>query len=144
MVRRHLHRRRGRRSIGTIVGDEPAWIEPQPGTRQIVLDGPVRIAVDVPPAAPSGQSRLNLGIVERAGVYRSAPTAGRDPLAIAVNLLDPLESSLAVQDAVRVSGESVQSVEGAAGPTELWPWLILAALVLLSVEWFLNAWLQRV
>ena len=112
------------------------------GSGEITLDGPDRITVESRPDAGT----ISLGRIQRAGIYRatgissSAPPTAR---VVAINLLDETESALAVRDSVRVSGESVAAQSGDSGPRELWPWAVLAALVLLSVEWSLNAWLMR-
>jgi len=119
----------------------------------ITLQGPATITAEVPagpsPGRPAGPRAVNLGLIERAGVYALADggpggdTAGADT-AIAVNLLDEGESALAVRGVIRVGGDEVTGQGGSGGgPREIWPWLVLAALVLLSVEWFVSAWLMR-
>lgn len=123
--------------------DRPARVV-YAGPRGVVtLRGPVTITADAPEG--SGARAVALGTIERAGVYR-LDGAGPDApeREIAVNLLDPGESALGVREAVRVGGDAVEGRAGAGeGPRELWPWLVLAALVLLSGEWVLNAWLMR-
>ena len=89
---------------------------------------------------PSG--RLSPEIVLLFGGFCSV--GGLVYLALAVNLLDPTESSLAVADSLRIGGDAVQGSGGRQGPRELWPWCIIAALVLLTIEWLINAWSQRV
>ncbi len=108
----------------------------------LTLDGPIRLSAD----SRAESAPISLGRVERAGIYRLASAPASTPLtarALAVNLLDPVESALAVRDSVRVGGESVAARDSGSGPRELWPWCVLAALVLLTIEWFLNAWLMR-
>lgn len=108
----------------------------------LTLEGPSRIVVD----SRADAGPINLGRLERAGVYRltnSPDSAASTARSVAVNLLDETESALAVRDSVRVGGETVAAQVSTSGPRELWPWAMLAALVLLSIEWFLNAWLMR-
>jgi hypothetical protein len=114
---------------------EPVRIEGVSGT--VALDGPRRITAEVPAGAPAA----NFGRIETAGVYRvqGAGASG----SIAVNLLDANESDLQVRDSVRVAGTDVAAVAPGQGPRELWPYLVLIALVLLTIEWFVNAWLMR-
>jgi hypothetical protein len=113
---------------------EPARLEGA-GTGPITLEGPKRITV-------RADGPASLGILEQAGVYQIAGAEGR--AAVAVNLLDETESEVAVRDSLRVSGQVVTGAAGDGGPREIWAWLVLAALILLSVEWLINAWMMRV
>ncbi|MEZ6317972.1 MAG: hypothetical protein R3B49_04345 [Phycisphaerales bacterium] len=80
----------------------------------------------------------------RVGVYRVPGGAGPDA-ALAVNLADPAESALATHDRVVIAGEPAESRPGErAGPRELWPALVLAAFVLLLLDWALYTMLMRV
>ena len=56
----------------------------------------------------------------------------------AVNLLDTLESNLAVLDELNVGYEEVpKSVESVPARREYWTWVILAALLVLVIEWYI-------
>jgi hypothetical protein len=112
-----------------------------PGLRAEIT-GPRRLTARVPERAGR---ELDIGVLERAGVYRISGLGTDAPGAIAVNLLDPDESLLRTAAAVRVAGESVgtSGAAGIAGPREIWHWLVIAALVLLAVEWLVNGWLTR-
>jgi von Willebrand factor type A domain/Aerotolerance regulator N-terminal len=124
---------------------EPAELAVPARAAAIVLDGPTRISVDLSHRA-EGSWVVGLGRLERAGIYRVEGAPATDPpssKAVAVNLLDETESAAAVIDSIRVGGDSVVASAEDSGPRELWPWLVLAALILLSIEWFLNAWLMR-
>ncbi|MGE5297352.1 MAG: hypothetical protein ACM3VT_21215, partial [Solirubrobacterales bacterium] len=72
----------------------------------------------------------------RVGVYR-VETADQPPQLYAVNLLASQESRIEPQEKIELSGVSVaaqeQGVQRANVP--LWPLLVLAALVLVCVEW---------
>lgn len=107
------------------------------------LDGPIRI--EVPRSDPG--AAVSLGILERAGVYRVVGMPDGEPVqvrTIAANLLDETESAVAVRGVLRVSGQVVSGTGGEGGPREIWAWLVLAALVLLGIEWAVNAWMMRV
>ncbi|HMP79197.1 MAG TPA: BatA and WFA domain-containing protein [Pirellulaceae bacterium] len=61
-----------------------------------------------------------------------------ETIPFAVNLLDAQESNLAVNDSLDIGGEQIAA--SAARETvwlELWKWLVLAALVVLFVEWII-------
>lgn len=121
---------------------EPASITPPRGDGPLTLDGPVRLTIDRPVAG----GPTPLGVLHRAGVYRilNAP-AGAAPAstAVAVNLTDSVESALRTGAALRVGGDPVAAAASGGGPRELWPWLVGAALALLTVEWLLHARLTR-
>ena len=69
------------------------------------------------------------------GLYHVSPTvAGQS--AFAVCLLDEVESDIAPNTQLVVGGEEVASGESAqriARP--VWPWVLIAALVALTLEW---------
>lgn len=96
-------------------------------------------------AAPDS-GRIPLGTLPRAGVYVIENAPQDDPPAarlVAINLLDPQESSIATAAGVDV-GDGTQ-VRGSSGPVrrELWMYFALAAVILLTSEWFLYAWRAR-
>lgn len=102
---------------------------------------------------------MPLGKLEHAGVYR---VTGADAPYLAANLLDARESRLEVRPAISLAGRLVpdeDSPEAAAqeaartdtslAPTapargrgaekEIWPWFVLAAFALLTLEWLVFA-----
>jgi hypothetical protein len=70
---------------------------------------------------------------EQPGVYSVHWQGGRG--AFAVNLLDEDESNVQPRDMVQVGAQQVTADQPTGRPRELWPWVLLAALVLLVVEW---------
>lgn len=87
--------------------------------------------------AGAGGWSANLGVLDRAGLYALEGAAG-GVRALAVNLCDVGESSLATAGALGVTGEP-RRASGPGAPTpqpgEIWPWLVLAALGLLTADW---------
>ena len=62
-----------------------------------------------------------------------------------MNLADPLESAIRVAPRVRVSGtEAPATTTDADLPRELWPWLVMLAGALLTLEWWLSGRWMRV
>ncbi|MEM1165484.1 MAG: BatA and WFA domain-containing protein [Planctomycetota bacterium] len=120
-------------------------------------DEPVTVRGLIPGATaqlntPSGDVRdllvdrdgmLPIGVLDQAGPYTlDLSPSGR---AVAVNLLDDQESTLGTADSVAIAGQASASTSiGAAEPQELWRWLVLAAVVLSTVEWWLYARRMRV
>lgn len=72
---------------------------------------------------------------ERAGLYTIVRKAREE--IVAVNLMDPQESSGRVAEEIEVDDEAVAGAVSAAGtPTEWWWWFALGVATLLLVEWF--------
>jgi len=90
-----------------------------------------------PVGADAGGWSANLGVLDRAGLYALEGAAG-GVRALAVNLCDAGESSLATGGDLGVTGEP-RGAGGPGAPTpqpgEIWPWLVLAALGLLTADW---------
>lgn len=119
----------------------PTEIQGLPGQELATLDGPTTIVARAIQTGP-GPHRLNFGLIERTGVYRQSAAAGA--MVVPVNLLSPLESSMAELPTITVAGSTLAPSSAGREPRELWPWLVLAALALLCIEWALTAALQRV
>lgn len=82
-------------------------------------------------------------VLERAGVYTLRSPAAPDTQ-IAVNPGDEFESRLASSDRVQIAGESITGTPGAPRPRELWFWFVLAAGVLMMIEWLVYLRAARV
>jgi len=85
---------------------------------------------------PDASGLYRCPAANRAGIYRFA-LPGREDRHFAVNLLDEAESDIQPQRQMTLAGENV---EAQAGPVrqsnvELWPYLVLLALLLVCVEW---------
>lgn len=119
---------------GAVVLPEPL---PRDAGPLLAPDGAARPLPSPPPDA--GLRRL--GVLERAGVWR----IGGSP--VPVNLLDARESSLEAPGALPIPGSADGAGRrvGAEGePREVWPWLLIAAAVLLAIEWLLYGLRLRV
>lgn len=94
-------------------------------------------------------SRLNLqprkdktfvySSAEAIGIYEATnnETGNLDQL-LAVNLLDPRESNLTVRDELNIGFEEIsKTVDVVPARKEYWTWVILAALIVLLVEWYI-------
>jgi hypothetical protein len=98
-----------------------------------MLEGPSAI-----PLHTEGEI-ASAGLVERAGVYTVKGDAAIDS-AVAVNLANAPESSLASPTELKVGSATVSSRAGLATPRELWPYALMIAAALLVAEWLLYAW----
>jgi len=96
----------------------------------------------------AADGRIVFGPVPRAGVYEVSwkgppgPTdveeEGRSVRRFAANLFDSRESDLGAVDRVELASREVQArTQGSSiADKKLWPWLLLAALLVVMLEWF--------
>lgn len=114
-------------------------------TDAMTFEGPATITARATEAL-GPRTTLSLGTLERAGVYRAKDIP--DPIAAgavaAANLVDSVESAIALGDQPAILGTANTATNTEGSTRELWPWFVLAALVLLSAEWILNGWRMRV
>lgn len=103
----------------------------------LVLTGPRRVEI-VSPASPDGA--VVGPPLELAGMYRIGGTGSEPGMMLAINVCDGVESGLAVVPEPEVGG-SVAWVAGlrGEGKREVWHWFVIAAVVLLAVEWVVSA-----
>ena len=90
----------------------------------------------------SGMAYFNQTL--RAGLYTVAESSTTQTQTIAVNLLSPRESDLTPQPALQTAEKLVASTDVRKENREIWPWMALAGLALLALEWQLycrRAWL---
>ncbi|MCG3121963.1 MAG: hypothetical protein GIKADHBN_00336 [Phycisphaerales bacterium] len=111
------------------------------GMTSVTMTGAATRTIELPPppSADAAQVRtVSLGRVERTGRY-DLP-AGVSPAVVGINLLDETETALATADQlpVRVRGSTAASAEPPV-PREISRDLLLAALVVLVIEWIVYA-----
>jgi hypothetical protein len=97
---------------------------------------------------PAADGRIAFGPIRTAGLYSvswSGPAGAGDATdgsravrTYAANLLDPAESDIAASPMLLLAGEEIaaQDADEAKAMIRLWPWLILAALAILMLEWY--------
>ncbi len=106
-------------------------VRPLPAATRLSIEGPVAFEREVPLAG----ERIVLGRLPRVGLYRIAG-AMTDDAVLPVNLLDAEESVIRTVDRLNIAGQGIASTSlSAMAPREIWPWLVLAAAVLLAIEW---------
>ena len=55
----------------------------------------------------------------------------------AVNLFDPEESNLVPREEIHLGSTRIVTGEAHSQPREIWKWVVLAALLLLLLEWYI-------
>lgn len=73
---------------------------------------------------------------DRIGVYRVAWN-GQVQRSFAVNLLDPEESNLEPRTEIQLGAERIIAGEARGQPRDLWPIVLLGAILLLLLEWYI-------
>ena len=124
---------------GTFTTAEPAMLTIRTSAKAVRLTGPMAVQGEVSPGSGDGPATVNLGVIPRAGVYFDA----EDTPVLAINLADAGESSIQTKDSVHIAGRAVSAADNAKGQREIWPWFVLAAIVLLTIEWIWFAWRMR-
>ena len=125
----------GGRSASGFRTSEPASVRVDSSLETARFDGPLTREVEVD--KQSGEARL--GVLERAGLY-----TGPGGTLVPVNMLNATETGLGLRASLRVSGERVGRAGGSTEPREIWDWLVLGALALMTAEWLLFGWRMRV
>jgi hypothetical protein len=111
-------------------------IKPSSPFEQISVRGPDGTVTDLKPQ----ENRLFLfSKTQQSGVYEvSNPKSGELDQRIAVNLMDANESNLVVREELNLGYSNLKRVASQVPKRkELWPWLLVASLVLLMAEWII-------
>ena len=115
------------------------------GASNVQLQTPTGRSASLEPAA---DGRVVFGPIDRAGLYTltwsgdPGPTDAvietRPTRTIAANLADPRESDIAPQKSLALASQTVQAqTEGTrTAARDLWPWILLAGIGLLTLEWY--------
>ena len=129
-------------------------LHPRPDAAQVVVTSPGGRSTTLPAAGTipfADTAELGLYTVEQRipppPVAPAAPVTGTTPAAgaaappvayFAVNLFSPVESALAPQPSLAIAGQAPAApATGAERPQEFWPWLLVAGLLLLTIEWWI-------
>jgi len=98
--------------------------------------------------SPAADGKIVFGPVQRSGIYevswtgKTGPTdaevGGRAVRPFAANLLDSAESDVATSERLELASKQVAADKAANVKVakSLWPWLILGALAVILLEWF--------
>jgi len=132
---------RGRADLPSAVrAGEAVPIQPAPETTRLWVTAPDGARYELPVSEHrqpvfAATDRLGIYTVEQEGQFaQTAPSLAY----FAVNLFDPAESDIAPQNVIQVGRAAVSAIDQkeAQGRHEFWPWLALAALLVLGIEWW--------
>ncbi len=107
------------------------------GATDIRITRPDGVTVPLTPLDPA----LTSYVAELAGLYtfryRAPGASEEEARPVAVNFFDEVEGDIATAPSVRFGRDAVDTIDAESGmrKRQLWPWMLLAALALLCVEW---------
>src|SRR5262249_50827813 len=117
----------------TVQPGEPHVIRPEAGVQWLEITPPAGRAVKLERGA---RPEFVFADTDNVGVYGIRRDDGVSSH-FAVNLLDPEESNIEPREEVHIGNEKVATGEDRATPREIWKWILLAAVVLLMLEWYI-------
>ncbi|MEA3339808.1 MAG: BatA and WFA domain-containing protein [Chloroflexota bacterium] len=123
--------------LGEVRPGDPVPIQPDPEAAKIVVTAPdgARHVLLVGETIPVFASTDQLGIYLVEQLDRSDTVL--QSVVLAVNLFDEAESDIAPRETVRIGQtEITAAAQEEEGRREFWPWLAVAALGVLVVEWW--------
>lgn len=101
------------------------------------------------PTTPAADGQISVGPLRELGIHTlqwdgprgpsDGEIAGKSARPFAVNLLDAKESDITPVRTLNLASREVRGAENerASSPRRLWPWLVLAMLALLILEWYI-------
>ena len=136
---------------GSAVADEP--LAPGDVAKARLPLGAKEVSMLIPngtamPIAVQDPSNVSYGPLRTSGIYRmnwTVPNESSGPIskAYAVNMNSRIEGRADAAAEVKFATERVAGIQGGASvETSAWPWLLLSAVAVLFLEWWV--WLRRV
>jgi hypothetical protein len=122
-------------ALPTIMPGDTQPIRLPSGVRSIALVSPSGRTQEL---AVTDPAQTVVGPLRQAGVWTARWTEGGEQRVrpIAVALQDPREGRIGALESLALGLETVRGVKGGeSGRSALWPWLLLAALAVLTLEW---------
>jgi len=122
-------------ALPTITPGDTQAVRLPSGTRAVTLTSPKGRPQEI---AVSDPSQLAVGPLRQAGVWsvRWQESGEERTRPIAVALQDPREGRVSTVEDLELGLETVRGVQGGdAARSALWPWLLLAAIAVLVLEW---------
>jgi hypothetical protein len=117
----------------TVQPGEPMVLRPEAGVQWIKVTPPHGEATKL---ERGPRADFGFGNTDELGVYHVERDDGGQG-GFAVNLLDGNESNIEPRSEIQLGSERIVSGQQRKQPLELWKWIILLALVLLMVEWYI-------
>ena len=126
-------------NVGDAIGEdsvqpgEPMVLRPEAGVQWLKVTPPRGESVKL---TKNQRADFTFGATDLLGVYQVARDDGGQR-SFAVNLLDANESHIEPKPEIHIGNERFSKDQERKQPLELWKWIILLALILLMVEWYI-------
>ena len=126
------------RAVSIQAGD-PVLLRPEAGFRSVTVTPPGKRVINLP---RKERNEVVFSDTDILGVYRyqARMTEQQDEKAptrsFAVNLLDANESNIEPKKAINIGSERIVTDEEKFQTREIWKWILLLAVLLLVIEWF--------
>jgi hypothetical protein len=123
----------------SVPAGEPVLLRPEAGFREIVVTTPAKKKIEL---KRGERGDIVFTDTEALGAYRFVVDPSADekdrpaPRAFAVNLLDANESNIEPRLSIRIGNERITTGEEKYQTREIWKWILLLAVVILGVEWY--------
>jgi len=131
------------RAISVSAG-EPVVLRPEAGFNKIVITTPAPAKEKITEDKRRDRNEIVFVKTEKLGIYsyvvdakdgdENTPQARR---AFAVNLLDINESNIEPRESIRIGNERIVTGETRYQTREIWKWILLLAVALLAMEWYI-------
>jgi hypothetical protein len=126
-------------NVSDVVADESTQpgqvklIRPDVGISEIHVTGPAGLSQTLQRGT---RADFSFGLTEQVGIY-NVSWNNRPQRSFAVNLLDRDESFLEPRRSVKIGTEEIKKGQARSQPRNMWKWIVLAALLLLLLEWYI-------
>lgn len=117
----------------TVQPGEPMVLRPEAGVEALSVVSPHGTTTKL---ERSRRAEFIYGGTDELGVYQVTRDDGGNS-GFAVDLLDANESNIEPLRTIRIGSERITAGAKRRQPLELWKWIILLALILLIVEWYI-------
>jgi hypothetical protein len=111
---------------------EPMVLRPEAGVEELEVTPPGGSPVKL---QRGSRPDFVFGDSDRLGVYKYQATGAGAYRSFAVNLLDGNESNIEPRDEIRIGSDHVVTGQERAQPQEIWKWILVLAVALLTMEW---------
>jgi len=121
-------------SSGGLAVGQPITFQAAPGAKEAEVTDPAGVRTRI---AASASGIVRYAATSRVGVYRMSVDGGA-ARPVPVNLLNAAESDIGPADELVSAGQVVKAEKGRPGAEnqEVWPLLVMLALVVVCVEWY--------
>lgn len=129
----------------SVSAGEPVVLRPEAGFNELVITTPAKKKIELKRGVAFVSNEIVFADTEVLGIYRYLVDPKKDdkeketqaPRAFAVNLLDVNESNIEPRSSIRIGNERIDAGKEKFQTREIWKWILLLAVLLLAVEWYI-------